>query len=851
MISAAGLILAVLTTSGLMHSSETLPLAAPGAPGLSGSAWASINQNYTSQVPAPDRGVVALDQAEKDLGNPLVVACIAARPGDEDSSALVYCRKKLGAQTVVVFATRGEHSEDDTRSGENQPTAVLRTSQALEVAGAEGADVYFLNLPDRQAGQQAEEITNAWDKADGLSSIVRFIRTVHPDVIISGGELSPEDQSELAVQRLAARGVDSAGDPAQFPEAGSAWSVKRLYVRGTQEDEDAAINVGQVDVVRGQTYARIAESARRAYPSGLRRQPPDTVCYKLLRPAATSKPAGAEPLLKGLTVPKTLEEEMSIPTPASAGALSGIDRDQLVQILSTKLYLMRRSGSDEDFHERFGAEYFRFARFVRCLEKAIGLALGLDLEMQLNDESVVAGQKIEVKLRFTNGSSRELPVEFQTPAAFPSAGQPSATKADLTNAEAGHSVTRNYEYRVPDPTALTVPHRLHLYDSSFFLVGDGQWPPHRPFGLPFSAGARVNVGPVNITLPAVLTVDVVPSFELSITPAAALLKDFETARRIDFTAHIINHTPGPCVGELWVVPLAVANDDYEPIQVTFSHEDEEVDVPLKLQAPILKPPLATSILLEFRRPRPSPPSPLASIKIDVRAAGLAVPEDLLVGYITAVQPGVMSRLVEALDQLGCRHEMLTTLNLRFANGGSDLKRFDSIIVDQDAYHERPELIRLNKKLLDYSRAGGNLVVLAQRAAEWNSVPGLAPLPITLSQQPRTFEMAVARIANGRAPGLDLPNKIELGDLSSWPVNRGIYLPETWDNQYQSLISYGMADAAPGLVLFAKAGEGTYVYVALDTDEAFAGMYPAAYRLVTNLLSLPKYRTAQSTVSPVK
>jgi hypothetical protein len=747
--------------------------------------------------------------------------------------------------------SRGENTEDGTGSVRIQSVAVARTSEALQVAGAEGADLYFLNLPDQQPGQPAEDIASAWDKKDGLLSIVRFIRTVHPDVIISGAELRPEDQSGLATRQLVARGVDSAADPAQFPEAGSPWSVKRLYVRGTQDDRDAFMNVGQFDAIRGQTYARIAQSARRPYPRAVQHQVPDTVSYKLLLPSPASKPLAAESILQGLRVPKSVEEQISLPPAGAAGGLSGMDPDQLARTLSTKLYVMRSAASDEELRERFGVDYFRIARFVRCLEKAIGLALGLDFEMQLSDRSVTPGQRVEMKLVFTNGTAHELAVEFQMPAAFPSAGQAVATKAELTNAEPGRSITKGYEYRVPETAALTVPHTLHVYESNFFPVGDGRWPWERPFGLPLTAGARVNVGPLNITLEVTLTADVVPSFELSVRPAAVLLKDFETARTVDFTAHVVNHTPGPFVGELWVVPLAVSNDDYEPDQVRFSRKDEEVDVPLRLQAPILKPPLATGILVEFRRPRPAPPSSLVSVKIDVRAASLAVTEDLHIGYITGNRPPDNPKLVEALGQFGCKREMLAGGNLRFMNA-SDLKRFDSIIVDRDAYSELPELARLNNKLLDYCRAGGNLVVMAQRAEVWNSIPGLAPFPITLSQAPKKLEMTLARIASDRPLVLDQPNKIEAGELAGWPANREVYVPETWDNHYQSLISCGPSDPSPPLLLLAKAGEGTYVYAALDADEAIAVTFPGALRLIANLLALPKRKLpAASTGSPGK
>src|SRR5215831_9873307 len=61
-----------------------------------------------ARVPAEERGIVALDQALRELGSPFTVLWVAAHPGDEDAGTLAYCHKKLGARTVAVFATRAE-----------------------------------------------------------------------------------------------------------------------------------------------------------------------------------------------------------------------------------------------------------------------------------------------------------------------------------------------------------------------------------------------------------------------------------------------------------------------------------------------------------------------------------------------------------------------------------------------------------------------------------------------------------------------------------------------------------------------------------------------------------------------
>src|SRR5262249_22366824 len=78
-------------------------------PGVSASCVAQpIDGARSASAVDDERGLVALDQALRDITNTLTVLCIAARTGDEDDAALSYLRKKLGARVVILFVTRGE-----------------------------------------------------------------------------------------------------------------------------------------------------------------------------------------------------------------------------------------------------------------------------------------------------------------------------------------------------------------------------------------------------------------------------------------------------------------------------------------------------------------------------------------------------------------------------------------------------------------------------------------------------------------------------------------------------------------------------------------------------------------------
>src|SRR5215471_21857009 len=107
-------LLSLVISSHFVFTSNSVECQRPTAlgPAAPSMAWTDQAVRFNRKF-EPERGAAALDQAVRDLGCPFVVACIAARPGDEDSASLVYCRKKLGAHTVSVFATRGEQGEGE------------------------------------------------------------------------------------------------------------------------------------------------------------------------------------------------------------------------------------------------------------------------------------------------------------------------------------------------------------------------------------------------------------------------------------------------------------------------------------------------------------------------------------------------------------------------------------------------------------------------------------------------------------------------------------------------------------------------------------------------------------------
>ena len=820
-----------------------------------------------------ERGIVALDQSLREITNPFTVLCIAARPGDEDDGTLAYVRKKLGARTVILFATRGEGEESAVRGELDLALGALHTSEAIEAVRMLGADVLFLNLRDVGYSKSPDDPLSIWGHDEALRRMVRAIRSLRPDVIITNHDPKSGEGAEQAVARLALEAFTAAAATEPAPEAGSEpWRARRFFQRADNRAGDAKIDLNEYDRVRGKTYAQIGLAAHNRFVSrgfAFDRLTPDreSSYYKLIASSTTGEiilsVGSSTGLLDGLTLSENLNRSIAQPRVGALGVVDAIATgDRLIDALIEKLIEKRAEGTADALHERYGAEFVRVFRFTAAIERAIVLALGISLEVTISDREVVGGQVFSARLLLRNGGVRAFPVVFSTPERFPALERNPAYKdSDVVGVGSGGVASRDVDYEVPKDAALTLPHSAHLYDEDYYSIGSSLpgAQPDQPFGNRLIVFGEVGLGQVNIRLAAVARFDVASPVEVSTIPFA-LVKDWSIQRDIEFTVRIYNRTPGRLAGALWVVPLAVADDDYDPVHITFARQDEAVTIKLKLRLPILKPPLAPDVLLEVRREKPAAPDPLGSAKISVRAAGFDVVEGLRVGYIRGPDDWILN----ALTQLGVDLAELKIADISVTEHGNaigagqsrigcaDLARFDTIVIDRDAYFTHPELLLHTRCLLRYVRQGGNLVVLGQIPDDWNlalSNNPFAPYPIKLSKDRIVYEPASVKILDGEHPLMSKPNGITAKDFDGWVVERAQNIPREWSSDYTPLLETRDPGEEPnrGGLLVARYGDGSYIYTSFQWRRQLVNGNSGAFRVFANLMSLSK--VSKSTPRP--
>jgi hypothetical protein len=166
------------------------------------------------------------------------------------------------------------------------------------------------------------------------------------------------------------------------------------------------------------------------------------------------------------------------------------------------------------------------------------------------------------------------------------------------------------------------------------------------------------------------------------------------------------------------------------------------------------------------------------------------------------------------------------------------------VIGPRAYETDSAVVANNRRLLDYARNGGLVIVQYQQHRFFTG--GFAPYPMTvggpqISHDRVADETAPVRILDQSHPTVRLPNRLTKGDWSGWVQERGLYFARSWDRRYQAVLEThdpGEPEHRGGL-LIAPVGKGTYVYTGLSFFRQLPAGVPGAFRLFANLLALRK------------
>jgi LmbE family N-acetylglucosaminyl deacetylase len=744
-----------------------------------------------------DHGDIALNQAIIDLTDNMTILCLAAHPDDEDGATLSYYKKRNGVRTAVLYGTRGEGGQNEIGPELYEELGVIRAYETQSAVNVYGAKAYNLNKRDFGFSKSAEETFKFWDHEDSLRRMVKIIREVRPDVVITNHDTTHGHGHHQAMGILALEAFDSANDANKFPDqikdGLKTWQVKRLFLRCGKDDAEVAINVGEYDQIRGYSYAQIANEGMKLHKSqgmgGNVERGNAYNYYKLIK--------SSQPEQKKLTdLFDGLEENVN-PFIKDAKDASTINHDRVARDILD--YIKSLSIADTDKKNE--------------LEIAIARALDLYLTIKVDDNIVTRGQVFSAKVSLINcglNVIKDIKFQLQAPKGWVVEGE------NLNFPQLGYNetVTAVFNVTVAKDAPLTLPYTEKLYDDSFM----------NPL---FKGMVQYNAFNTSLSITSDATVDVSDDVEIHILPKTSIIPISSANHTKRYVVNAINRLKRKIDGQVelssssnWKINGIGQDFSLDEDQQAFSAYD--VMIPSDIAPGYFS--LNAKVIYD---------SNTAIAKNSIKVIDVKTADDLYVGYVQSYD----NTIDWALKQLGVKCSALESDDVRFG----DLSIYNTIILDIRAYLVRKDLIECNQRLLDYVKNGGNLIVFYNKTFEWDK--RYAPYELVISNDRVTVEEAPIAILAKDHPLFTFPNKITDDDWKDWIQERGLYFPSKWTIEYKELLSCNDPDEKPlrGGYLVAQYGKGTYIYTSYVWYRQLQNLNSGAFRNFANMISLPKYK----------
>lgn len=216
------------------------------------------------------------------------VLFVGAHPDDDSTVTATLARLSLDEhkQCAVVCATRGEGGGNALGLEAGRALGILREEEQRRALGMLGVErVYYLDREDFGFTLSAEAAAQAWNHDQTLGKLVRYVRALQPDVVITMNPVPRGHGHHQFVARLATEAFWKASDPDAYPdqlrrEFLRPWQPRKLYYAleygadGLQPD--LRVDARELSPSRQKSYQALESSALRSYRSqGWDNQMPD------------------------------------------------------------------------------------------------------------------------------------------------------------------------------------------------------------------------------------------------------------------------------------------------------------------------------------------------------------------------------------------------------------------------------------------------------------------------------------------------------------------------------------------------------------------------------------------------
>ncbi|MEJ8543752.1 PIG-L family deacetylase [Brevibacillus borstelensis] len=808
-----------------------------------------------------EHGLIDLWTAIKPLATIASAMNTGAHPDDEHSSMLAYLALGKGVHTSSVIATRGEGGQNEIGCELGSALGIIRTRELEEASAKSNVTLGILSedlvdpIYDFGFSKSAEETFEKWGESIVYERLVRKIRELRPDVVISCFENEPTTHGHhRAITILTERAYREAADPQVFPEHLKRgllpWQIKKLYVPGSPDDYHVAVPVGEYDQTYGASYVQLGERSRFMHKTqgmGVHYDEGPTYNYYRLDASVTPAQRKERDFFSGLPFTfADLAENVAAKGAADAAealrrlheaALQVLDAYPRFAEVASRVHRMKallRAAQEEvagaSLQEELKADLlYRLGVKDAQLNQASAEALSLVVKIKPETGELVGGQTTTVTVTAYNGGSLDVEhvqlrlrvpddwtVKPLTPTCFPKVGY-------------NQTVCAVYELGIPARAPLFHPYKSPVFDVEAHYFA-------------FETAAAIRVEPDT-------SVAVLPPYALTLTPSAIVLNTLHQDQAIPVKVTVKQYRPGasqPRVS-LNVPPRWEAEPAYAELPFSFRGETQTVSFTVRTEGQVEngKYMLSAQVLsadgteevsrdvqvIEY--PHVGRSYFIRPAELTVQAFDLAIPENQRVGYVSSG----FDNIDKYLRAVGVHCVNLDDSDIQ----SGDLSRYDTIVLGIRAYGFRKELIASNQRLLKYVEDGGNLVVQYHKPEDkWK--PQLAPYPIFIGESlidwRVTDERSPVRILAPEHPLFHYLNRITDRDWEDWVQERSIYNPSRWGSEYTELIATSDPGEPEfrGIFLTAPYGKGTYTYSSLAWFREIPQLVPGAFRLFVNMIS---------------
>jgi LmbE family N-acetylglucosaminyl deacetylase len=821
-----------------------------------------------------------LAQLLRRLNTSATVMMIGAHPDDEDTALLAYLARGENARTAYLSLTRGDGGQNIIGPELRESLGVIRTEELLQARRLDGAEQYFTRAYDYGFSKTLDEAKRKWDEKIVLCDAVRAIRWFRPLVVIAQFTGTPADGhgQHQYVGYISPLAVKAAADSSQCSASGAAWKVRKFYVRHRGSgDPTLRINTGKYDPLLGRSYFEIAMEARSQHKSQeqgvLELRGPQYSAIDLVDSEGNESGVfdGLDISINGIAAntgnsEEPFAEKLRQLQGLAARASSEFEIDNPGKILSLLVPGYKHAYDAEWSTRRPDSKAFLEQKQREFLE-AIKLAAGIQIDALADRETVAPGETFPVALKVFSPQQNAIAVKkinWDLPTGW--AANPAEPPKE-TGQQSFRRETPNYSalfnISVPKDTLPTQPYWLaQPRDGDLFRWTDGK-SQTLPFDPPQpTANVTLTYENIDLTFPVTVqyrfaddvrgevrrNVEVVPVLsvkldqDLLIVPASSRPQ----ARRVVLS--ITKNAVRPVNGTVSLTSAPDQDWKYASEPKSFELNRKGEKATLAFDVPVLggiKPgkfrlvcqAMTSDGVFESQMNLIAYPhiqthryyTPAAT---SLEIFDLAV-SPVNVGYIA----GSGDAVPEAIMQMALAMQMLGEDEL----SSGDLSKYDVIVVGIRASQVRPDFISNQPRLIDYVKRGGVLLVQYQLPI----FQGLLPFPAQMG--PRVAdENAQVTILQPGHPIFNFPNKITQEDFKGWIQERNLYNLTNFDPRYTPLLEShdpGDPENKGGLVV-AEIGSGKYIYCSYSLFRQLPAGVPGAYRLLANMLSLPKAKTAK-------